>query len=409
MFFIGWDPGRMYDKIYTIIDGEVYKESSINCICKGYQRTVLEEENNIDEIKNYLDIDVYEEDKYLGRFFLGYMAKQYNLDDLIISSNEIMKYSKDIIKYEKVRMIGYIAYLGYISKLNSKDMNVVIGSGVPTKEFFAKNNELSSIKEDLKKRYTVKFNHSLFNNYQVNINIDLVSFSPEGTATGITTKISVNDNMDLEPNQLLIDELGNDYFVLNLGSSTGDGAMLTEGKFNPKGFIGLNIGSSTVIKQVINDTEEVCGYKTDKITMDYLMMNTTHINYEGNVVDIETIASERYENLLTQVKLNLLNELELRNIKYKNLTSVYLSGGLVETLKKMNYHALKNILPIKTVISTDPLFDEAKGYMIAAISEYEKIKLSAQKGLGFDQSQSDNKKVIKVGWYEKIILEKWRF
>lgn len=395
MKIFGWDPGRMYDKIYYNDENDnEYVGSNINAVCRGYKRNVFGKENDIELIDNYLDVDVYEEDKHLGRFFVGKMGFKYNRGDLIISSNDIRKYSSKIMLYEKVRMVTHIANTCFKSG-KEKDISCIVGSGVPTDEFFSDDGHLLNVKKDLSKRYKVKFNHHLFDSYEVEINVLDVLFTPEGTASGVTTRYKLINNIP-ETNEEILRELGKSYLVLNIGSSTTDGAVSTDEEFDSNGFFGLDEGSSTLIGHVINDVEDLSGYKTTKTKMDLLLQATSHISYEGKEIDIKSIADLRIKDLLIQFRVNLLNKLKVKNIEYKNLSGVYLTGGFVESLKISNYDALKNMLPIKTVISKNPLYDEAKGYFISAkLDALEKLE-SDKESAGFESDNSTGKTVIKV-------------
>lgn len=393
MKYIGWDPGRMYNKIFTLDQsGKELKVSDVNAICRGYQRKILEEET--DDTKNYLDIDIYEGEKHLGRFFVGSLAYSSHRGDLIISSNEIRKYSKEVLKYEKIRMLAYIAYLSYKGS-REKDVRCVIGTGSPTEEYFISDNVLEAAKKELINRYKVKFNHRLFNSYEVNISIEDMSFSPEGTSSGVTTQVKLDNNLIPSVNTECLKELGKNYMIINIGSSSLDGVLCIDGKF--VGFFGLDIGSSTALSQIINDVSDQSGYKPDKVKMDFLLQNTSYIMYEGKEIDIEAIAKARNEDLIMQLKVSLLNELSLKGIDYKNLDSLYVTGGFVESLKKSSYKGLMDMLPIKTVISNDPIFDEAKGYMISAIVNHRKKMASDEKAIGLSADSSSGKKVIMVG------------
>lgn len=378
--FVGWDPGRMYDKIESLSNGKFIEASSMNAVCRGYDRRVLEEEN--ESTINYLDVNIYEEDIDLGRFFVGNMAFKENQNDLITTSNGMEKYSKSLILYDKVRMLSHIAYSHYESEVKTNsDVRTIIGTGVPTEEFFDEKNaeRLKSITEALSSRYKVVFNHKRFNRYEVNIDVEKVNFFPEGTASAQSTKETVNEDLEVVKNSELIDKLGNNYLTLNLGSSTGDGAVLKDGKFVPTGFLGVPIGSSTALDHIINDLYMQSGYKPNKLMMDFLLMSNPKISYKDIEYNIEAISKIRYGDLIAQIKISLLNELDRRNVDFKRLTAVYLTGGLVETLKQIDRNILEDLLPIKVVISKRPIFDEAMGYMISAIKNYKKAQLTSEK------------------------------
>jgi hypothetical protein len=91
-------------------------------------------------------------------------------------------------------------------------------------------------------------------------------FSAEGAATAITTKTRVSEDLKLYKNTVVTEKLGNKYLVLNLGSSTFDVAILENGKFLSIGLMGIPIGSSTLLKNVINDLFEISGYGVCVVT-----------------------------------------------------------------------------------------------------------------------------------------------
>lgn len=394
--FVGWDPGRMYDKIESLSNGKFIEATSMNACCRGYERRVYEEENEANI--NYLDVNIYEEGEDLGRFFVGYMAYEENQNDLIITSNGIEKYSKSFILYDKVRMITHIAYSHHESGVKTNEnIKSIVGTGVPTEEFFDKDNaeRLRSITEALSKQYKVVFHHKRFNGYEIEIDIEKVNFYPEGTASAQSTKETVNADLEVSKNSKLLDKLGNHYLTLNLGSSTGDGAVLKDGKFDQTGFLGILIGSSTALDHIINDLYMQSGYKPDKIKMDYLLMIQSEILYEDTIYDIGKISKIRYKDLVAQIKVALLNELDRRNVDFKRLTGVYLTGGLVETLRQIDVSILEDLLPIKVVISKKPITDEAMGYLISTIKNYKKVKARFEK-IHAVESSSSSSNVMKV-------------
>ncbi|MGB3368518.1 MAG: hypothetical protein WBA54_13565 [Acidaminobacteraceae bacterium] len=397
MKIIGWDPGRMYDKGYSVSSGKEIKTLAVNAVCMGYKLKNLEVKDDVEDLSSLLDVEIYEDLQCVGRFFVGDLAYRSNRGDLIISSNNISKFSKEMMLYDKVRMLTHIAYSNYLSDEKDECVKCRIGTGVPTDEYFDDNNNLDIFRQEICRRYTVKFMQEQFNNYATNIEIESLNFKPEGTSTAINTKFTIDMKLDIESNKYVKDQLGDEYLILNLGSSTIDAAILKNGEFIPIGFFGLEIGSSTVLNHIINDLDEICGYRPDKVTMDYLLMHTDHISYKGCEINIAEIAKPRYANLLMQIKVALLNKLELKNISFKNLTGVYLAGGLVKMISDYNHELLKEFLPIKTVISNDPIYDEAKGYHLSALAEYKKKEAAKEATMGIESTRADDKKVIKVG------------
>lgn len=393
---VGWDGGRMYDKIRALIKGNFTEASSINACCKGFDRRVLEREDG--NPMDYLDVDIYEGDNCMGRFFVGDMAYRENRGDLITSSNSIKKFDSNILDYEKARMLTHMAYLNFESEVKSKStVSAYVGTGVPVEEFFDASNKKSliSVKKELGRKYKVIFNHHTFNNYELDIDIEKVELSSEGAATAITTKTIVNEELKLYKNTEVIKKLGKIYLILNLGSSTFDVAILDNGKFTSIGLMGIPLGSSTLLKNVINDLAEISGYKPDKVTMDKLLMTTDRIRYKGEQYNIRDIAKARYKDVVAQIKVALLNELELRGIEFTTFDGVYISGGLVKTLNNIDESILKNLLPIPTVISEDPIYDEANGYMINAIEVYLKDQEALEKTLNI--KRADVIDVVEVG------------
>lgn len=104
---IGYDPGRMYNKLFTVIDGKEITLRGANAICHGYKRRTdeafIEKELKLKD-EDLLDITIESGDGS-ERFFIAEFAKNNHRKDLLTSSNGINKYSSSTADKERGKLV----------------------------------------------------------------------------------------------------------------------------------------------------------------------------------------------------------------------------------------------------------------------------------------------------------------
>lgn len=363
---IGYDNGRLYTK--TV--GAEQKILTINAICRGYQLRTLENKIEIPELQ--MDFNLYEEDVKIGRFFIGGMATKNHSGDLVFSTSGMRKFSPELINFEKAKFMGNQALLAFKQGVKMGEViDCYVGTGLPIEEYFdSQESSLEKfIQEIVGKRYRVEFLSEVFRNYQLELRVKGMEKTAEGTASLTGTRVK------LENGKIVMNDFLDQYLklgpilVVNLGSSTSDLAVLLEdGTYDPRGFIGLSIGSEWALDYMSRQLKEVHGYMPTKIELEALVLNGKNLRFKGETIPLVDIAKEAYGLLLNQLRNKLYEALRTNNIDKNALGAVFYTGGTSEFLVKCvgSDHVKELIKNVPGLLSADPIFDDAKGYFMIA-------------------------------------------
>ncbi len=371
---IGYDNGRLYTK--TV--GVDHKILTINAVCRGYQLRTLENKVDVPELQ--MDFILYEEDTKIGRFFVGGMATKNHSGDLVFSTSGMQKFSPELISFEKAKFFGNQALLGFKHGIKmGESVECYVGTGLPIEEYFdEQDSSLDKFIQEIKgKRYKVEFLSEVFRNYHIEIRVKEIAKTAEGTASLTGTrvklehgKIVMNDYLDQHLN------LG-PILVVNLGSSTSDLAVLMEDStYDPRGFIGLNIGSEWALDYISRQLKEIHGYMPSKIELEALVLNGKNLRFKGETIPLVDIAREAYGLLLNQLRNKLYEALRTNNIDANALGAVFYTGGTSEFLAKcVGSDQVKSLIKnVPGLLSSDPIFDDAKGYFMIAYMSHIQFK-----------------------------------
>ena len=362
----GWDPGRLNNKLFM----EDKKIINMNAICNGYERRILEEETG--ELKNYLDVEVYKDEEYLGRYFVGGMAYRFNRGDLRWSANGIPKFH-DIENGndEIIKLVTHLALAQY-EPGQEKQVYFRLGTGAPTEEYFEKPDLLASFSAALRHEYRVAFKHPLHGGAVVKVKIPEVHFKPEGTAS----VVSMCYTDELQHKREIQKYLEKGYIIgMNIGSSTTDVAIMnSKMEFESAGFFGIPVGSSNALNEIRSLLYTDYGYDVTKVKLDYLIRNYQRIKYKGQVIELEEIAKRPIRNLISLLKTKFYDQIEMKGIELGEAGALFASGGTVLLAAK----ELETFIHgVQTAISVDPLFEDARGYFLEA-KYYQQQETKAQ-------------------------------
>ncbi len=352
----GWDPGRLNNKLYL----ENTKIINMNAICPGYERRTLEQEDG--ELVNFLDVEIYQGEDFIGRFFVGGMAYKHHRGDLRWATNGVPKF-EDLSNFDEiVRMVTHLALSQFDLKDLKKKAFFRLGTGSPTEEYFENNEALAKFAEALRKPYLVKFLHPLFRGAEIEVVIPKMHFKPEGTASMISMAYDDNLRRKDEINKIL--DKGLKIIGINIGSSTTDVAILNpDMTFDPAGFFGLDVGTSNALNQMRSQIYRDNGYDISKVKLDFMIRKYKKVSYKGQVIDVESLQKKPFENMLALMKTKFFDQLEMKGIIPGEAGAVYVSGGGATHLMDK----LRNFLiGVPTIISMDPLFEDARGYFLEA-------------------------------------------
>lgn len=363
---LGYDNGRLYTK--TV--GAEQKILTINAICRGYQLRSLESKIDIPELQ--MDFNLYEDDVNIGRFFVGGMATKNHSGDLVFSTSGMRKFSPELISFEKAKFLGNQALLAFKQGVKKGEaIDCYVGTGLPIEEYFdLQESSLDKfIQETVGRRYRVEFHGDVFQNYQIEIRVKVMEKTAEGTASLTGTRVR------LENGKIVMNDFLDQYLklgpilVVNLGSSTSDLAVLLEdGTYDPRGFIGLNIGSEWALDYMSRQLKEIHGYMPGKIELEALVLNGKNLRYRGETIPLVDIAKEAYGLLLSQLRNKLYEALRTNNIDSNALGAVFYTGGTSEFLAKcVGSEQVKGLIKnVPGLLSVDPIYDDAKGYFMIA-------------------------------------------
>lgn len=363
---LGYDNGRLYTK--TV--GAEQKILTVNAVCRGYQLRALENKIELPELQ--LDFNLFEEDVKIGRFFVGGMATKNHTGDLVFSTSGMRKFSPELINFEKAKFFGNQALLAFKQGAKiGESIDCYVGTGLPIEEYFdSQESSLDKfIQDTVGKRYRVEFLSDIFQNYKIELRVKGMEKTAEGTASLTGTRVR------LENGKIVMNDFLDQYLklgpilVVNLGSSTSDLAVLLEdGTYDPRGFIGLNIGSEWALDYMSRQLKENHGYMPTKIELEALVLNGKNLRFKGETIPLVDISKEAYGLLLTQLRNKLYEALRTNNIDSNALGAVFYTGGTSEFLTKcVGTDQVKNLIKnVPGLLSTDPIFDDAKGYFMIA-------------------------------------------
>ncbi|MCT4564988.1 MAG: hypothetical protein N4A68_11850 [Maledivibacter sp.] len=351
----GWDPGRLNNKLYL----RDKKLINMNAICGGYDRRTLNKEEG--PLNNLLDVEVYRNKEYLGRYFVGYMAYMHNRGDLRWSASGVPKFSEAESSYDEIiKMVTNLAFSQYDPNNASKKVLFRLGTGSPTEEYFESPEILESFKDMMNVPYRVVFKHDNFNDAEIEVVVPKMYYKPEGTAS----LISMAYKDDLTRDDRAKDILDKGYMIIgmNIGSSTTDIAIMKPNmEFDDIGFFGINVGSNKALNEIRAVLYKDYGYDTTKLKVDYLIRKFSKVRYKGNIVNLEEIKKRPFNNLAALLKTKFYDEIEKRGIDTGEAGALFVSGGTVELIGDK----LKNFISgVPTMLSLDPLYEDARGYYL---------------------------------------------
>ncbi|MTI53811.1 hypothetical protein [Geosporobacter ferrireducens] len=352
----GWDPGRLNNKLY--IDSG-HKIINMNAICSGYERRNLEEE--VGETINFLDVEVYQEEEFLGRYFVGGMAYKHHRGDLRWAASGIPKFEYEDHNYDEIiKMVTHLALSQFDVRDLHKKAAFRLGTGSPTEEYFENPEVLEKFAQIMRKPYKVRFLHPIFKEAEVEVVIPKMYFKPEGTASMIS--MAYGEDLSRKEEITRAFEKGHKIICINIGSSTTDVAMmLPDMTFDSSGFFGISVGTSNALNQVRSQLYKDYGYDISKIKLDFLIRKYKKVSYKGNIIDLESISKRPMEDMLALLKTRFFDQLELRGIVPGEAGAVYFSGGGITFIEER----LENFIHgVATKLSIDPLFEDARGYFL---------------------------------------------
>jgi len=362
---IGSDVGN--DALKIILDQPNYEGKTkievMNVVAQGYKRRIMGTEKG--HPANLLDVTITSEGKAIGsgRYFVGGLAFSENRDDLIEKTKRDVKATNiDTI----ILLMTGIAYSLYDPNKPIKTESIALGTLLPTEEYWYDGEDkagnvlpddylVKEFEKRLQKEYTVKFHSPVFKNAEITIKIEDYDIVPEGVAGHMAViydeKGNTREGVKVE-NEV--------HLGIIIGSITTEVSVYNNGEFDPRGFVGIPLGTSDPLDKIIDSL----GIDMTRHQVDYLLRNKKQLNVNmgGNTIDLtprlNSEAEDKFGFFTKQVVNSLNKKLSRQGIKTNLVTRINLGGGgaitTADSFKKEFNHG--NI-----VLANDPRFANALG------------------------------------------------
>lgn len=259
----------------------------INILAPWHERRVVQDDTRYP--LNLLEVEVTSNDQYLGKFFVGGMA--YNFNRGIIKERTVADRHTGKTN-DKESLIILLTSIGLsLLKPNSKVIKekVVLGTMLPTEEYFKDQRENVALLENkLTGTHKIKFLHPIFNRVEVEFEILGVNIQPEGWCA--LNAIMYNDE------GTLLDEYKDQYAERNIlgfdiGSLTSD--VTVSNNFELRTFFGIDKGTIDPINRIIDyiKTEHKVSVPRHKVD-NAVVRNEKLLIYGEEIPNFKKICSE---------------------------------------------------------------------------------------------------------------------
>lgn len=314
---VGADVGNDALKIYLDQENTEGKRKIeiMNVVAPGYNRRILGVEKG--QLVNLLDVNVFEDTRDLGRYFVGGIAFKDNRGDLIEKSKrDIKAKSPDTI----ILLMTGLAYALYDPNNPQKVENIALGTLLPTEEFWS-DDLIKEFAEKLNKSYKVKFNSPTFKGAEITLNIIDHDIQPE-SAAGLLTAIYDSEGKYKPKRENTENEIHLGIFI---GSITTEVAVFENGEFNPRGFFGIDLGTSDPLDKIIEDMD----VDMTRHQMDYIIRSNKSlvVNTKDKTNELQSAKEKRFDFFVKQLVNRVNKNLAKQGINTSLVTHVDLGGG----------------------------------------------------------------------------------
>lgn len=341
--------------------------SVINVISPGRNRRTLGDSKK--SLINLLDVTIDTKSIPKERWFAGGLA--------FTDGEKKFKPTRENKKSENpltiIQQLTTVAYSLFDINNPVKEVNIKLGTCLPTEEYFDEDTDFISILTNKLKGYshTIEFNDPAFkgNNKEAKIilNIEEVSILPEGSAGQIATTYDWNGKP-------IIDDLEYKTIMnLDIGSIDTDVSILENGDFLSKGFFGIKGGTTAVLRKIADEIkDEYGGNKLDTHLIDYHIRSKTPIRVGNEIVSLENLlkmTERHYEMEAWSLVNELQEEFKDRGIDKAGINLTNLIGGgpqFFETGFKKHFSTSKNI---EVKIPNNPRYAVVEGALKSIVFE----------------------------------------
>ncbi|MFZ5988008.1 MAG: hypothetical protein ACOYWZ_12910 [Bacillota bacterium] len=276
---VGADLGNDAFKIIGPTKKELFV---MNILAPWHERRVITEDTRYP--LNLLEVEVKSKNEALGKYFVGGMA--YNFNRGIVKERTVADrhHGKADDSQTLIVLLTSIALSLLKPNMRVIKEKIILGTMLPTEEFFKNHKENVSILEDkLKGTHRIKFLNSVFNGVEVEFEIVGVSTQPEGLCA---------------MNAIMYDDDGNllDKYETNYSERT---------------ILGFDIGALTSDVTVVHNFELRTFFGIDKGTIDPLNRIIDFIKTEYKT----TVSRHKLDNAIIRSEKLLIYGEEIPNLR----------------------------------------------------------------------------------------------
>ena len=240
---IGADLGNDAFKIIGPTKRELF---ILNIIAPWHERRVISDDTRYP--LNLLEVEVNTKGENLGKYFVGGMA--YNFNRGILKERTLADRHNGKAKDKGTLIVLLTSIAVSLIKSNTKKIKekIVLGTMLPTEEFFRNNKENVELFQDkLMGTHQIKFLNPAFNGIEVEFEIVGTSIQPEGLCA--INAIMYDDNGDL------LDAYERDYsertiLGFDIGALTSD--VIVTHNFELRTFFGIDKGTIDPLNRIVD-------------------------------------------------------------------------------------------------------------------------------------------------------------
>lgn len=331
----------------------------MNVVAPGYNRRIIG--NEIGQLSNLLDVTIVQDNIELGRYFVGGLAYKENRGDIIEKNKrDIKAKSMDTI----ILLVTGIAYGLYDPAIPVKSENVAVGTLLPTEEFWSEEEDLVEFFEErLKRNYKVKFNSPIFRGAEISITFVDDDIQPESAAGHLAAIYNIDGT--LKEHAKVDNEVQLGIFV---GSITTEVSVYNDGEFEPRGFLGIDLGTSDPLDKIIDDL----GIEITRHHIDHVIRKEKKLvlNIKGKAKDytedLKKYSDIRFNFFVKQLVNQINKKLSRQGINTELITRVNIGGGgAIQIFEKF-----KNEFNVDNIyLVDDARFANAKGALFSIVQK----------------------------------------
>jgi plasmid segregation protein ParM len=316
---IGADMGNDAFKIIGPTKRELF---IMNILSPWHERRIVNEDTRFP--LNLLEVEVKSKNQNLGKYFVGGMA--YNFNKGILKERSVADRHNGKANDSETMIVLLTSIALSLLKPNAKVIKekVILGTMLPTEEYFKNQKENVTVLEDkLKGVHRVKFLNPVFNDVEVEFEIVEVNTQPEGLCA--MNAIMYDDDGNL------LTEYENNYsertiLGFDIGALTSDVTVLHN--FELRTFFGIDKGTIDPLNRIIDyiKTEykvNVLRHKLDNA----IIRNEKLLIYGEEIPNLSNVCKEYIEHEARQLTDEFSSKSAASGIQLPDIGLLIICGG----------------------------------------------------------------------------------